>query len=133
MADLWIPIDVPATFTDTTQTVLGNSGILVNETTIFKLGSSVQVQLGAFMKPAASETVELLLAYQHRDERLTNILGTLLSVSQGATNRFVKQTSPFVDVTQFARFPEPFILRVLGRVTGGTGTVAVAFAVVRIE
>lgn len=132
-SELWIPLHVPSGVTSTTFTLISSSGVCVDPTTLGRLGSRVRVQLGALLAPAASQSLTIRLGYQHTDERITPFPETSILLACPVTAFTRKRTSPFVDVSPFSRLSEPFVLRLEGRVSGGTGTVLAAMVVVRVE
>jgi len=109
--------------TATAFALVGEEGIFLDPVVMRKNGTKHYASLGAFLDPPASGVIEAKLAYQYNDLHLDELAGSsIVQAARSASDHpYRKEISVPVEVTKYVNRPEPFVLRVVARVTSGTG------------
>ena len=118
-----IALPVPTeSVTALTFTPLPQSMVYVPAADLLPTNGRILVTLTAKLLPAANQSLEMVLAIEDDGGRLTQLTGGVIRASAGANPQAVTMTGAIVDVTANLQRQPNLGLRLLGRVTGGTGT-----------
>lgn len=122
-------VPLPIETENVTATALGSyaqGGVFIPVKDYLGIYRALLLQLGAWVRPPANQTLTLALAIERKDHASPQELaGTRVGAVSGATAEWTQAFTPIVDVTRPLQGEVVVALRLLAAVNGGTGKVQI--------